>query len=126
MSYMNRALTFAQVSRRCEIQGESRLALSRIHTDPAIQQYCSVSGARERWEAARARLVPQIARVRTLERQLEGVGSEPQAAGLREELRDLYEFTFEAYRLKGMVRAMGDDTSAAPKGSASEQSITLR
>ena len=40
MSYMTRAPTFEEFCDRCERSGEALFLFSRLHDDPAVQQYC--------------------------------------------------------------------------------------
>src|SRR6266853_3914479 len=90
MSYMTRAPTFEEFCDRCERQGEALFLFSRLHDDPAVQQYCqcadpfidnrAVSVDPEiRWPEVAALFQEKVEQAGRVERLLEW-GFEPEAS----------------------------------------------
>jgi hypothetical protein len=75
-----------------------------MHPDPLIQQYCQVLDLSTRWHETEPRLAGAVRRARELETMLAGTHREPQDA-LLDELHALYRFTFDGFKLKGIVES---------------------
>lgn len=99
---MIRALTYADFCRRCERQGVSQWQFAGVSTDPVVAEWCGTVDAVRRWEAVRDELPGRVARVRELEAEV-GAGHVDPAR--RAELHRLYGWTFDAFKLKGIVTA---------------------
>ena len=104
IQYMNRALTFDEFCRRCERQGISQRIFSRLHQDPAIQKYCQVIGAEERWRQIEPVLPQAVRRVREIEAEL-AESRNGKHDGLLRDLKELYRWTFNAFKTKGIADA---------------------
>lgn len=89
VSYMARPLTFEDFCDRCERQGASLYLLSRLHSDPLIQQYCQCADpfvenramgvdAETRWPDVAASFDEKFKQLQRVEALL-GFGFEPEA-----------------------------------------------
>jgi GT2 family glycosyltransferase/glycosyltransferase involved in cell wall biosynthesis len=103
LQYMNRPITFDEFCARCERQGGSQWLFSRMHLEPEIQEWCGVVDAEERWERLEGSFEEKRARVEELERLVASLGGTKEQARVRQELWDLYWWSFEACKLKGIV-----------------------
>ena len=110
--FMNRAVTFDELCRRCERQGMSQWHFSRLHPDRAIQEYCEVIDAAGRWPAMLERLPSSIARVHELESIIGDVSRGRRPAS--RELYDLYGDVFRAFKTKGIVQALTGTAITVP------------
>jgi glycosyltransferase involved in cell wall biosynthesis len=106
VQYMNRALTFDEFCIRCERQGRSQFVFSRMHQSPSVQSWCGVKGARERWRKYKPALQRKVAEVHQLESYLNARPRLEERQTLGNELHKLYWWSFEAFKLKGIVEAM--------------------
>jgi len=98
-----RPLTYEDFCQRCERQGRSQWQFASFYDDPRAAEWCGTVDARRRWDEVRDRLPAQVARVRDLEAVLEQVVGERDS--LIAELHSLYYATFDAFKLKGIVKA---------------------
>lgn len=104
--YMNRPVTYDEFCGRCERQGISQWMFSRMHSDQRIQEYCGIAEVRERWRTVEPELEERRARAAEIERQLADNGADDD---LRRQLWDLYWWTFDASKLKGIAEGMRAD-----------------
>jgi hypothetical protein len=109
VQYMNRPLSYEEFCQRCERQGISQWMFSRMHTEPAVQAWCGVADAEARWEGMEPALERKKHRVAELERQVDELAREDRQDGLHRELWQLYWWTFDASKLKGIVEGMRVD-----------------
>src|SRR5262245_11621052 len=117
VQHLNRGYTFDEFCQRCEREGLSQWRFSRLHPDPMIQEHCQVIDARRRWEEAHPRLAATVARVREIEAELEALsGQLARPESLEGELMRLYDWTFKAFKLKGVMRAMRAGQEAGDAG----------
>jgi len=112
VQYMNRSVTYDEFCARCERQGRSQSVFSRLHDNRRIQEYCQVVEVAERWAAVEPRLARAVERVREIEATLQRPRRHRQPA-LIEELHELYRFTFEGFKIKGIVEALEREQTAA-------------
>jgi cellulose synthase/poly-beta-1,6-N-acetylglucosamine synthase-like glycosyltransferase len=121
VQYMNRPISFAEFCRRCEKQGRSQVGFARLHPDSAvIQKYCGVLGAQERWTAAETELESSIERVREIEEFLQHQWHSADANTSNchpqiKELWRLYGWTFNAFKVKGVVEALAENANTSTK-----------
>lgn len=106
-----RPMTFDEFCRRCERQGRSQWQFHRFHDDPAVRRWCMVEGAEARWDEAGGLLAGRVARVHELERLL-GETDDAGRGPLRGELHELYRWTFDAFKAKGIVEEAARDAHA--------------
>src|SRR5262245_38342128 len=104
VQYMNRPVAYDDFCLRCERQGRAQWLFSRLHPEPPIQQYCQVLDLNTRWGETEPRLAGAVRRVRELETGLAATPGEPPAT-LLDELHALYRFTFDGFKLKGIVES---------------------
>jgi hypothetical protein len=116
IQYMNRPITYQEFCDRCERQGRSQWMFSRMHDDSTVQDWCGVTAAEERWDGIAPSLDEKRARAAELERDLEEA-DESARDRMRRELWDLYWWTFDACKLKGIIEGM-----RAPSHQAIQQS----
>jgi len=100
-----RPITYDEFCRRCERQGRSQWQFAGFYTDPAVAEWCGTPAARERWEQIREELPACVARVHELESDAAALGADD--GQRRAELHRLYGWTFDAFKLKGIVEAAG-------------------
>ena len=105
VQYMNRALTYEQFCRRCEKQGASQLHFFRLHPHPEIDRYCGVTTAKKCWPATASPMGTGFYRVRELEALLASTPESVRPASLVSELHRLYKWTFDAFKMKGIMQA---------------------
>jgi glycosyltransferase involved in cell wall biosynthesis/Tfp pilus assembly protein PilF len=105
---MVRPITYAEFCRRCEKQGRSQHWFYKAHPDPVIRDYCMISKAEEKWRFIEKRLHGKTARVAEIEALLaSSKGKAPQT--LMDELHHLYRWTFNAFKIKGIVEESRTD-----------------
>jgi hypothetical protein len=80
--------------------------MSRLHRDPIIQQYCQVDEATEKWPDMVQNLGEKLRRVREIEALITSRSDSSEIELLLRELRGLYRWTLDAFRMKGLVEAM--------------------
>src|SRR5262249_7469416 len=99
---MNRAVSLDEFCRRVERQGRSQLRFSRLHADPAIQRWCGVERAADRWQTVEQHVEGLRARARELE------------AGGGEEFHATLWKLFDSLKLKGIVTAANEQEEDSP------------
>ena len=112
-SYMVRPVTFDQLADRCVRRGRALWRFAELHPDPAVERYCRVEEALERWPSLEPQLEAKADRVRELER----IHSESGELEQEEwsELRELYGWTLEAFQVRGVAEAAADASDGAPR-----------
>jgi hypothetical protein len=105
-SYMNRSINYEEFCRRRERQGRSEYWFAQLHPDPVVQDYCQTPSASEKWRDAKPELEDKVQRVLDIEALLKGYDERYREGAMVQELRDLYQWTFDAFRIKGFVEAM--------------------
>jgi hypothetical protein len=105
-SFMVRPLTYDQFAERCVKRGRALWLFNERHADPAVQAYCRVAEALERWPTLAPELEPNMERVRELERLHERLGSLDDEH--RRDLHHLYGWTFDALQARGIADAALD------------------
>lgn len=108
VQHMNRPITYDEFCQRCLRQGRSQWQFSRFYLDPQVIAWCGVAQAHQRWSEVGVQLPEKVARVHELEPLLEAATPDQQVS-LLQELHDLYWWTFEAFKLKGIVAASGGE-----------------
>ena len=121
-SFMIRPLTYDQFCQRCIKQGKSQYHFSKIHADPMIQNYCMMDRVDEKWTYVRQSLESRMERVRDLESTLENQHrlSDQQV----HEMGNLYWWTFNALKIKGIIEAKESDKGPPHKKYQPEDSKT--
>lgn len=105
IQYMNRPLTYDQFCQRCERQGKSQMQFCRLYGDSIVHHWCQTDHASERWLEIRHVLPEKVARVHEIERQLEESARARENPSLLAELHRLYGWTFDGFKVKGMVES---------------------
>jgi len=118
-----RPITYDEFCSRCERQGRSQWQFVGFYTDSAVAEWCGTVAARERWQEIRGELPARVARVHELESDVVALGAGD--GKLRAELHGLYGWTFDAFKLKGIVEAAGWNDAAADTGRNSPERICL-
>jgi GT2 family glycosyltransferase/glycosyltransferase involved in cell wall biosynthesis len=118
VQYMNRPVTFDEFCMRCERQGRSQLQFSMLHDDPVVQNWCGVRGAKERWHKHKPLLRRKVSEVHQIE---SGIDRRPpaQRQTLLDELHKLYWWTFEVFKLKGII----EETNTLPRRQPAQLSL---
>lgn len=80
--------------------------MSRLHRDPVIQRYCQVNEATEKLPDMEQNLGEKIRRVHDIEALITSRSDSSEIELLLRELRGLYRWTLDAFRMKGLVEAM--------------------
>ena len=106
VQYMNRGVTYDEFCRRCERQGRSQFQFSQLHSDQTVQTWCGVTGAQERWQEHEPLLAEKVAMVHETESLLKARMGVEERAALINELHKLYWWTFDTFKLKGIVEKM--------------------
>jgi GT2 family glycosyltransferase/glycosyltransferase involved in cell wall biosynthesis len=112
-SFMIRPLTYDQFCQRCIKQGKSQYIFSKMHPDPTIQNYCMMDKVNEKWAFVRRSLDGRIQRVRDLESTLEN--HIPLSEKQVHEMGNLYWWTFNALKIKGIIEGKASDKSHSVK-----------
>ena len=118
VSHMVRPITFDDFCRRCERQGAAMHLFSTLHAEPAVQEYCRLTGAEDVWRHKRANLAAIVARIRELESRCAHCTNTRGDASPSAELHMLYRDTFNAFRYKGAVDAMARSSERHPQEAA--------
>lgn len=108
VQHMNRSLTYDEFCQRCLRQGRSQWQFSRFHHDPQVLAWCGVVEAPQRWAEIECQLAGMVSKVHELET-LVAAAPPDQQGPLLQELHDLYWRTFEAFKLKGIMAAAGEE-----------------
>jgi GT2 family glycosyltransferase/glycosyltransferase involved in cell wall biosynthesis len=106
VQYMNRGVTYDEFCRRCERQGRSQFQFSQLYSDQTVQTWCGVTGAQERWQEHEPLLAEKVAMVHETESLLKARMGVEERAALINELHKLYWWTFDTFKLKGIVEKM--------------------
>jgi glycosyltransferase involved in cell wall biosynthesis len=115
VQYMLRPLTYDEFCRRCEKQGVSQHMFSRLHPADEIQRYCQAKDAQTNWETLKLSLVGKVGRVHEIERLLDSESEIDRSRLLLSELWQLYKWTFNAYKIKGLAEERnGNNKHPAP------------
>jgi GT2 family glycosyltransferase len=107
-SYMVRAVSFDEFAQRTRKIGQALWHFRQRHPEPAVERYTRVAQALERWPRLEPQLEEKVERVRELEQS-------HAEAGELEELRELYGWTIEAFRTRGIAEAAAEESEAAPE-----------
>lgn len=114
VSYMIRPIAFDDYCRRSERQGRAMVLFSQLHPEPAARQYChipdpincDISDAAVRWPELEAMATENVRRVRDLEAALAAHLPAIERQALLNELRTLYRWAINAFKVKGAAEAM--------------------
>ncbi|MCX7856654.1 MAG: glycosyltransferase [Deltaproteobacteria bacterium] len=105
-SFMIRQISYEQFCQRCERQGRALFLFSLLHPYPVVQRYCMVDGADEKWKEIEPKIEEMKDKVHAIEISLLSSGLSDQKRNLlTKELYELYEKSFRAFQLKGIVEA---------------------
>ena len=106
VQYMNRALTYEDYCNRCEKQGKSQMQFSRLHSDSIVHEWCQTTDALARWGQISRDLPSKVAWVHAIEAMLKECVDPTERQVLLGKLHQLYKWTFDAFKLKGIAEAM--------------------
>jgi cellulose synthase/poly-beta-1,6-N-acetylglucosamine synthase-like glycosyltransferase len=126
IQHMNRPLTYDQFCRRCERQGKSQWQFSQLHPDAIVKEWCMTNNALEHWRQVRGLLLDKVARVRALEEMLENENTTEQRNDIIAGLHNLYWWTFDALKTKGIVEAMGFESDCNATTQTPKEPETLK
>jgi hypothetical protein len=110
-SFMVRPITFDEFAERCVKRGRALWLFNQHHDDPAVERYCRVAEALEKWPSLAPSLEARMERVRELERRHYEQGELNE--GDLSELRELYGWTFEALQARGIAEAAAEASEPA-------------
>ena len=113
-SFMARSITFDEFTQRCLKHGRGLWLFNSRHRDPSVQAYCRVADALEKWPTLAPSLEAKMERVRELERRHSEDGGLDESAIT--ELHELYRWTFEALRARGIAEAEAEVSEPKPTG----------
>jgi len=104
-SYMIREIGFDGFCRRLHLQGQSNYVLSRLHDNPAIQEWTEVIGAEDTWARIRLKYDAIIRAGRELDRiaRLRAECGLPMDEADTKLLHQCYFVAFRASKIKGIV-----------------------
>ena len=111
-SFMVRPITFDEFAQRCVKHGRGVWLFHSRHDDPAVERYCRIGDALETWPLLAPDLEAKVDRVREIERRHSDEGELEETA--LDELRELYRWTFDALRMRGIAEAEADASEPAP------------
>jgi GT2 family glycosyltransferase len=111
VQYMNRPITYDEFCRRCEKQGLSQHMFSQLHSAEEIQRYCQIKDAVTNWNNVRQTLESKINRVHEIELLLASGPQTNRSQILISELWQLYHWTFNAFKYKGVAEQRLADKS---------------
>jgi len=103
VQYMNRPMTYDEFCRRCEKQGASQHMFSNLHAAEEVQRYCQVKDAETNWQNMKQVLSGKVERVHEIERLLAAQTGTERNQALVSELWQLYKWTFNAFKIKGIA-----------------------
>jgi glycosyltransferase involved in cell wall biosynthesis len=106
VSYMIRPITYDEFCRRCEKQGRSQYWFSQSHPDPIIQKYCMISRSEEKWRYIEKSLERKVQRVHEIESLIASGSTKDLPKDSHLDLGNLYQWTFNAFKIKGMREEM--------------------
>jgi protein-tyrosine sulfotransferase len=110
-SFMVRSVTFDEFAERCVKRGRALWLFSQRHRDPAVERYCRVAEAIERWPSLAPSLEAKMDQVRVLEARHSEEGGLEEAA--LAELNELYRWTFDALQARGLAEAAAEASEPA-------------
>jgi GT2 family glycosyltransferase len=110
-SYMVRSVSFDQFAERCLKRGRALWRFTQRHPDPAVERYCRVEEALEKWPSLEPQLEAKADRVRELERRHSEKGELAQDE--LAELQELYGWTLEAFQARGIAEAAAEASGTA-------------
>jgi len=111
-SYMVRAVSFDEFAQRTRKIGQALWHFRQRHDEPAVERYTRIAQALERWPKLEPSLEEKVERVRSLERRHVEAGELEESE--LEELRELYGWTIEAFRTRGIAEA-ATEAEATPE-----------
>jgi cellulose synthase/poly-beta-1,6-N-acetylglucosamine synthase-like glycosyltransferase len=103
VQYMNRPITFIEFCQRCEKQGVSQHMFSRLHPAEEVQRYCQVKDAEAQWATFQQDLDKTVNKIHQIEQLLMSGMETESSETVRGELWSLYKWTFNAFKIKGIV-----------------------
>jgi GT2 family glycosyltransferase len=115
-SYMARSMTFDDFARRCVTRGRALWLFNRRHSDPAVERFCRVTEALERWPSLAPALDEKVQRTRELEERHASEGE--LEVGDLEDLYGLYGWAFDALQARGIAEAEAEASGVAPESQA--------
>jgi GT2 family glycosyltransferase len=121
ISHMVRPVTFDQFAERCHKRGRALWRFAQRHPDPAVERYCRVEEALEKWPALEPQLDEKADRVRELERRAAEDGAPDEDLA---ELHELYDWTLEAFQARGVAEAAAE-ASGHERGSSVARATSL-
>ncbi|HPU28889.1 MAG TPA: glycosyltransferase [Syntrophorhabdaceae bacterium] len=128
-SYMIRPITYDQFCARCERTGNALYLFSTLHPDPIVQKYCIRPMAEKKWGQIREQIEQVVDKVHEIESHLFSHDvSETQRRLLLDELYKLYEWSFTAFKIKGIINARESKKHIIDhidRGSISEKDVSL-
>jgi GT2 family glycosyltransferase/glycosyltransferase involved in cell wall biosynthesis len=124
ISYMIRPVTYNQFCQRCIKQGKSQYHFSRMHSDPAIQNYCMMENVDDKWAYVKRSLERRMQYVKDLESTL--MNHTPLSNRQVHEIDNLYWWTFNALKIKGIIEAKEQDKVTSPGEALPGDSDTIR
>ena len=120
VQHMIRPLSYDDFCRRCERQGRSQWQFSRFYDDTRVDEWCGIHHAEQRWHDIHEQLPGKVARVHAIEPLVAHDLHAPHHAAMLTELHALYWWTFDAFKLKGIVEAAEQErasTMGVPRSS---------
>ena len=116
VSYMMRPISFDDFCRRSERQGRAMVLFSQLHPEPAARQYChipdpincDIANAGVRWCEIQALADQRVRRVSELEAALGTALPAAERQAILNELRALWRWTFNAFKVKGVATGLGE------------------
>lgn len=122
IQYMMRPLTYDEFCGRCEKQGVSEHMFSRLHAAEEIQRYCQVKETESQWQNIKETLNTKVERVHEIEHEIGKELEIERRETLLRELWQLYKWTFNAFKMKGLSeQRYGQDGAHRPPFRASAQ-----
>jgi glycosyltransferase involved in cell wall biosynthesis len=105
VSHMVRPILYDDFCRRCERVGAALHLFDKLHADPSVRRYCQVGQAKASWDRIERDLGMAYYRVRELEAEIESQPDRAADPAVRTELHKLYKWTFDAFKMRGIVTA---------------------
>ncbi len=122
-SFMARPITFEEFAERRVKHGRGLWLFNSRHDNPAVARYCRVAEALESWPSLAPSVEEKMDRARELERRHTEDGQLDDAT--RSELYELYRWTFDALRAKGIAEAEAEASSDAAPGHSAAKATGL-